>query len=180
MALEKAKAKGSEIMLHLPMESIKGGHNSEPGALTSSMDWATFIQTLQSNLAAVPGVIGINNHEGSRLTADKERMTWLMQELARYWNLAFVDSKTTHHSVAHKVASLHGLPAISRDIFLDHEPGQIDKQFDELVRYAKKYGTAVAIAHPHPETINYLSWRILTMVDEGVKLVKLRLNSPAL
>lgn len=172
-ALEKAQARGNEVMLHLPMESMDSGHNPGPGTLTSSMDWATFIQTLQGDLATVPGAIAINNHEGSRLTADKDRMIWLMRELAKYRGLAFVDSKTTNRSVAYVVASLYGLPAISRDIFLDHEPGHIDKQFNELVRYAKQHGTAVAIAHPHPETINYLGWRLLNLEDQGVKLVKL-------
>lgn len=172
-ALKIVKARGYEVMLHLPMQSSGYQHRLAPGTLTRDMDWATFIRTVQSDLASVPGAIAVNNHEGSWLTADTERMHWLMQELTRHQNMVFIDSRTTRHTVALKTARYYGLPAARRDVFLDHEPGHIEEQFKELVRRARDKGTALGIAHPHPETVAFLRQNLPELEKQGIKLVKL-------
>ena len=60
-----------------------------------------------------------------------------------------------------------------RDVFLDHEPGHIEEQFKELVRRARDKGTALGIAHPHPETVAFLRQHLPELEKQGIKLVKL-------
>lgn len=165
-----ARKNGNELMLHLPMESLKSDRYPAPGTLTDRMNWTTFVRTFQSNLASVPGVIAVNNHQGSKLTADYQRMQWLMQELA-FHRLAFVDSRTTRHTVALNTARQYGLPSTRRDIFLDHDPGKINEQFNELIQRARRNGSALAIGHPREETINYLHKNLGRLQQEGIKLV---------
>jgi len=169
--LQAAKANGYEVMLHLPMESEARSRLPSPGTLTRSMDWITFVRTVQRDLAAVPGIVAINNHEGSLLTADSQRMQWLMEELSRHREIAFIDSRTTHHTVALQTAEKYGLPATRRDIFLDYEPGKIEQQFKKLISKAKKEGSALAIAHPSDETIEYLNAHLDELKQQGIDLV---------
>lgn len=169
--LQVAKANGFEVMLHLPMESADNSRRYSPGTLTHSMNWITFVRTVQRNLAAVPGIVAINNHEGSRLTADSQRMHWLMEELSRHQNIAFVDSRTTHHTVALKLARQYGLPSTRRDIFLDYAPGKIKQQFQEMIDKARRDGSVVAIAHPHAETIAFLEEHLGELKQQGIELV---------
>lgn len=172
-----AQANGSEIVLHLPMESSdyaqRSVDNLVPGVLTTNMSWTVFVRTLHQHLAAVPDAVAVNNHEGSRLTADKERMHWLMQELAAHGNLAFVDSRTTHRTVALQAAEYSGLPAVRRDVFLDPQQGDIKLQFQELIDLAKEKGAALGIAHPYPETVKFLQQHLPNLDRQGVELVKL-------
>ena len=169
--LHAAKIGGHEVMLHLPMESADTQQSPSPGMLTRSMDWITFVRTVQRNLAVVPGIVAINNHEGSLLTADAERMQWLMEELSRHCGIAFIDSRTTHHTVALKTAQQYGLPATRRDVFLDYAPGKIREQFDELIKKAKSQGSALAIAHPNDETIEFLKNNLGSLKEQGIDLV---------
>ena len=169
--LDAASQSGNEVMLHLPMEASKPLHRHSPGLLTSDMSWITFVRTLQANLASVPGIVAVNNHQGSQLTADYERMQWLMRELSNHPGIAFIDSRTTHHTVALEVAREYGLAATRRDVFLDYAPGKIDGQFDELISKAKRNGSALAIAHPHEETINYLHKNMHRLEQHGIDLV---------
>jgi len=169
--IRAANSRGSELMLHLPMESTDNMHTSSPGMLTRSMNWITFVRTIQNNMAAVPGIVAVNNHEGSLLTTDYLRMQWLADELSRHRGIAFIDSRTTHHTVALKAAREAGLPATRRDIFLDYEQGKIAQQFDELISMAKQQGSALAIAHPYEETINFLRDNLPRLKQQGIELV---------
>ncbi|MEW5757599.1 MAG: divergent polysaccharide deacetylase family protein [Pseudomonadota bacterium] len=175
-AVELAKLAHSfnkEILLHAPMEAEVIDHNPGPGALTLDMTEQHFIQTLQEDLAAIPHVIGINNHMGSLLTRHPGHMLWLMRELDRRGNLFFVDSMTTEKSIALQVAAEQNIPSLRRDVFLDNERSvdEISAQFQKLVRLAKQRGHALGIGHPYPETLAALE-RLLPQLEElGVNLV---------
>lgn len=161
-----------ELMLHLPMEAIEQRYLGKAG-LHSEMSQARFIETLYSGLEAIPHIRGVNNHMGSRLTQDAQRMNWLMAGLLRYGELYFVDSRTTHHSVALQQAHDVGLDSTARDVFLDHDraPENIHKQWRYLLRVARDKGSALAIGHPYPETITFLQIVLPELEATGVKLV---------
>jgi uncharacterized protein len=161
-----------EIMLHLPMESIDERYLGR-GGLHEDMDQAQFIQTLHETLDAVPGIRGVNNHMGSRLTQDATKMGWLMAGLLRHGELYFVDSRTTKASQADTVANEYGLEHASRDVFLDHDkdPTQIKKQWSYLLKLARRQGSALAIGHPYPETIEFLQQVLPALPDEDIDLV---------
>lgn len=153
---QKAHRLGKEILVHAPMSSLA---NLPLGrdALTPLMDKQQFLATLRRNLKAVPHARGLNNHMGSLLTQLREPMRWLTKELKEQ-NLYFVDSRTSPLTIAAVTAENYYLPTLERDIFLDnHRNTQaIAFQFEKLLRLAKINGLAVAIGHPHPETLKFL------------------------
>lgn len=168
---EQAHQQGKEVMLHMPMGN---SHDRPlgPGGLTISQSRDLYEQRFHRAIAATPYISGVNNHMGSRLTANSERMQWLMETLKDY-PLYFVDSRTSASSVAATTANNNHIPTLERDIFLDHEPNVafIDKQFKKLIKVARKKGNAVAIGHPYPSTLGYLE-NVLPRLDAmGIRLV---------
>ncbi len=112
---------------------------------------------------------------GSRLTADRQRMDWVMQVLAER-QLFFVDSRTTAQTQAAFAAEAARVPHVSRDIFLDNvrSEAEIDHEFRLVLARARKQGAAVLIGHPYPETLAYLERRLPQLEAEGVQLVSVQ------
>jgi hypothetical protein len=165
---QMAHQKGRDVLLHAPMQSEAHLKLMGPGALTNDMDEYTLRTQLRKNFDAVPFVRGFNNHMGSVLTRDRQRMAWVMQE-ARSRGLFFVDSRTISGSVAREVASASQIPNIGRDVFLDHDNSvtAIRKQWQHLLSKARDKGFAVAIGHPYPNTLSVLEQELpkLTGID---------------
>ena len=153
---EAAQSAGHELMLHLPMEPI-GSDWPGPDALTTKLDQDEFVARLEKNLNRFQGFVGINNHMGSKLTADGSRMDVVMREL-RKRDVLFLDSKTSARSIAGKFAGQNGVPNTTRDVFLDHviDLGAIKRQLALTETIARRSGSAVAIGHPHKPTIQAL------------------------
>lgn len=168
----RAHQQQKEIMLHLPMEA-EANNRLESGALTQCLSEKQFKSLVHKNLAVIPYVSGFNNHMGSRLTKSPRLMAWLMQAVMFHDNLYFVDSRTTSESVAQYEAIRRQIATTRRDIFLDYEPDTdiVADQLDKLIRAAKRFGTAVAIGHPYPETLATLEAWLPTLKQQGVKLV---------
>lgn len=170
----KAALQNREVMLHVPMESL-AGNRLGPGALTSEMSSDAIRSMLTRALATVPDAIGVNNHMGSKLTQLSGPMNTTMQFLIEH-QLFFVDSRTTRYSKAEKIAYEQGVMSLRRNVFLDHDasPEQINLQFMRLLKLAKKHGFAVGIAHPYPQTLNYLETALKDLSAQGVQLTTLR------
>ncbi|MBW2367510.1 MAG: divergent polysaccharide deacetylase family protein [Deltaproteobacteria bacterium] len=167
-----AQVKGLETMLHLPMEPKEYPHvNPGPGALFSSMTPDELIDQLTLNIRSIPGIKGVNNHMGSRMTEVSTQVYQILSILKRE-GLYFVDSRTTAQTLCKPSARLLQVPFAERDVFLDHEPDStfIEKQLDRLIMKAERQGWAVGIAHPHVTTYQVLKNR-LPQLKEKVKLV---------
>ena len=152
-----AHQRGMDILLHQPMEPITNVNLLGPGPLLQNMDRKQFNSVLHENLKVVPFVIGLNNHMGSLLTTDKQKMNWLMEELKQR-ELFFIDSRTTTETIAENTALVWQVPTERRRVFLDHldEPEAIAEQFKRLLNIAKKNGHAIAIGHPRENTLDFL------------------------
>lgn len=160
-------------LLHAPMENqreLKLG----PGGLYAKMTEQELKETLTKDLDGLPGIQGVNNHMGSLLTTKADSMKWVM-EVLKGRSLFFIDSLTSPKSVAKKTAQEHGLETVSRDVFLDNIRTEkaIDKQFSRLLKLARLHGSALAIGHPYPETMDYLKKRLNNLEQDGVRLVRL-------
>jgi polysaccharide deacetylase 2 family uncharacterized protein YibQ len=109
---------------------------------------------------------------GSKLTQLYDPMAWTMQFLKER-NLIFVDSMTTHKSQAESVAKRFGVPSLHRHIFLDNELTHeyISKQFMQLIKDAQTYNSVVAIAHPHPQTVDSLVKLLPLLAQYNIELV---------
>jgi len=169
-----AKQSGNEVLLHMPMEPLKNHEKTEtPGTLSADMTPMAFLTTVSDDVESVPGAVGVNNHEGSALTENKEAMKFLMAEL-KTRNLFFLDSLTNAKSVAYATAIEFGMKAARRDVFLDNEgdnPAYIRKQLDELVEIARSRGKAIGIGHPHPATLGELRKWLAETDSQGIEIV---------
>jgi uncharacterized protein len=168
---EEAHRRGYEVMLHLPIAS-NGGASDEAIELHPGMSDAAVENTFTAMLVTVPYAAGVNNHEGSLGTADQQLMGELMPLLRRR-HLFFIDSRTTAATVAETAARAARVPAARRNVFLDDEQSvpAIRKQFELSIRDAKEKGSALAIGHPHAETLAVLDEMLPKTERQGVQLV---------
>jgi polysaccharide deacetylase 2 family uncharacterized protein YibQ len=168
---EAAARKGHLVLAHVPMQAING-QDPGPMGLKSGMAQDEIARQLGWNLARVPGLVGINNHEGSRFTADAVALAPVMASLkARH--LFFFDSRTGPQSAVGRAARAAGVMTAPRDVFLDDDPSPaaVSAELEMLAREAKRTGIAIAIGHPHDVTLKLLA-RWLAQ-DHGVTLVPL-------
>jgi len=168
---EEAHRRGFQVMLHLPMAS-NAGDLEEAVELHPGMASAEVEKTFAAMLDTVPYAAGVNNHEGSLGTADQKLMDELMP-LLHQRKLFFIDSRTTAATVAETAAHAAGVAAARRNVFLDDEPSvpAIRKQFALAIRDAREKGSALAIGHPHPETLVVLNEMLPEAEHQGVRLV---------
>ncbi|MDJ0739121.1 MAG: divergent polysaccharide deacetylase family protein [Gammaproteobacteria bacterium] len=168
----RAHAAGKEVMLHLPMQT-SDGRRMGGGGLSLSMDRRQFMYALRDSLASVPHVVGVNNHMGSLLTQHPGAMRWLMEDLACYDRLYFVDSRTDVRTVARRQARAAGLANAERDVFLDNrqEPEYIRGQLHRLIAEARRHGSAIGIGHPYPATLAVLAEELPRLAEQGIQLV---------
>jgi uncharacterized protein len=175
---EEAFRRGDQVLLHLPMEPEAGsaggpdGVTQEPIELRVGMSSGEVNATLAGMLDTVPHAAGVNNHEGSRATANAPLMQALMPDL-RSRNLFFIDSRTTAATVAYSTAEKDGVPAASRKVFLDDTPTKeaVLAQLELAAKDAARDGSAIAIGHPHPATIAALAQAGPTLESRGIRLV---------
>ncbi|WP_297938974.1 divergent polysaccharide deacetylase family protein [uncultured Campylobacter sp.] len=147
----------SFYMIHLPMQALGGFKGAEIGTLTVNDDYERIAKKLQSIKRDFPDLKYINNHTGSRFTSDAAAMDRMMRAV-RDENLIFVDSKTTSPTKVYSAAKKYSMPYIARDVFLDHDGSKaaVRKQLKYAVELAKKRSYAIAIGHPHKNTIEVL------------------------
>jgi polysaccharide deacetylase 2 family uncharacterized protein YibQ len=149
-----------EIMLHLPMEPLGypgPGKNPGPEAVMFDLTEAEVRARVRKALLDVPWRKGVNNHMGSRITPDRKRMTWILQEIKQA-GCFFVDSRTEKDSVAFDVAVSLQVPSVQRKVFLDDDKTfeAMAKQWERALAIAKKEGQVLIIGHIYPETVEAL------------------------
>ena len=154
-----AEKAGRELLVHLPMEpKAYPRANPGPGALFVSMTGEEIGRLVREALDRLPTARGLNNHMGSRFTESGPGMHAALVPL-RERGLFFLDSVTSYQSAAQTQAQALGVPFHRRDVFLDNvrDVRAILHQLRLAQRLALKRGHAVAIGHPHPETLQALS-----------------------
>lgn len=166
----EAHRAGKTVMLHMPMDPATGPYAWHPELPLPELE-----SRLNAALLKVPYAAGINNHMGSRMTAEPVAMAWLMAELQRR-HLFFVDSRTSAKTVAAAEAQRAGLASVSRDVFLDDKrtAEAITRQLQTAIKLAHKQGSAVVIGHPYPVTLDVLERELPKLKAQGVEWIDLR------
>lgn len=167
-----ARAAGDEIWLHVPMEPMDGELDAGPNVLKTELTPEENRRRLDWAIERLPGIVGINNHMGSKFTQSRPGMELVMQDL-KARGLAFLDSRTIASTIASEVAGEVGVPHIDRDVFIDNDESveAVLRQLQEVERLATKRGFALAIGHPHPTTIAALIQWLPTLKAKGFALV---------
>jgi polysaccharide deacetylase 2 family uncharacterized protein YibQ len=169
-----ARARGHELLVHLQMAPEAASRDAGPNALVLGLPPAELERRLDWALTRFPGFVGVNNHMGSRFTADEAGMSVVLSRL-KVRGLLFLDSRTTPHTVGPQVARRIGLPFAERNVFLDNMETEdaVRAQIAELEAAARNHGIAVAIGHPKEATIAALAPWLETLSSRGFQLVPL-------
>ena len=169
----EAQAAGHELLVHVPMEPIDLAHNDPgPNALLTNLPAAEILRRLTWDLNRFQGYVGINNHMGSRFTANAADMDLVLDVLKRR-GLLFFDSRTSPRSVGARLAAQLGVPVVSRDVFLDDSLrlDRIEAALAQTEEVARRSGRAIAIGHPHPTTLAALRQWLPAVQAKGFVLV---------
>lgn len=173
-AARRVLAAGKDLILHCPMEPVGGG-NPGPGAIFTGQSPEKIRQLLDADFASVPGALGMNNHMGSKATADEAVMTAVLGYLKSRGKL-FVDSRTTADTAGPRIAEALGMPILQRDVFIDDDVDEdaIVAGFDKGIAEAKNRGSAVAIGHVQNRgVVDILRAAEGTLAAQGVRMARL-------
>jgi len=156
--------------VHLTMEAMHF-NKEEPFTLRVSDSQETILRRIHDLRVLFPKVRYINNHTGSKFTSNKQAMQKLIYALQRN-HIKFIDSRTTAQTKAPIVEKSFGLKYMARDVFLDHhnDKAYILKQIRQAIRVAKAHGYAIAIGHPHKNTLEAL-YESRKLLNKEVDLV---------
>lgn len=173
-AARRVAAAGKDLILHGPMEP-DGGENPGPGVILAGQSPDRIREVLQEDFASVPGAIGMNNHMGSRATADEAVMRVVLSFLKEHGKI-FVDSRTTVDTAGPRVAHALGMPILQRDIFLDDDTREerIATWFSRGVDEARTRGAVIAIGHVQNRGVaDILRAAERTLASQGVRFARL-------
>lgn len=170
-----AHERGHEVLVHMPMEPVKGKKSwLGPGAITTDLSDEEIRSRVEAALDDVPFAVGINNHMGSKATAD-ERVMRIVMQVCKERGMMFLDSRTTPKSVIVKLAKEMGVPYAENELFFDdvYTSEHISKQMSKLLKLIEKQDQCIAIGHVGPPgkiTASVLKASIST-VQKGASFV---------
>ena len=169
----QAREAGKEVICHLPMEPEEnGGDQGDIPLVRTSMSGREIEKTVEKALESTPGVIGINNHMGSKATADLDVMKSVMK-VCRRKKLFFVDSYTTSKSVTADAAQLMGVRTLRNDLFLDNRGDDVRENMRKIISIASRRGNVTAIMHIRKGNPDHLRWLAEEARREGVRIIRL-------
>ncbi len=144
----QVRASGNEVILHQPMQSVSASVNPGPGAIKPEMTGEEIKSILFNNITEVGPITGMNNHEGSAITADAEKMAVIMQFCSQE-GIYFLDSRTNVETKVPYVASELGYSYYERNIFLDNEKTAANAlaELKKGLDLANKNGSVIMIGH---------------------------------
>ena len=167
----KAHQRGHEVLIHLPMAPLSK-QPLEKDTLRPDMSADEIARIIHDATTKVPYAIGLNNHMGSAMTSSLPGMQKVMQVLNHY-NYYFLDSVTIGNTQASRAAAGTSVKVVKRKVFLDdsQNEAEIRKQFTRAVKLAERNGSAIAIGHPHPNTVRVLQ-QMLPTLPADITLVR--------
>lgn len=167
-----AHAADKEVLLHLPMQSV-ADMPLGTGGIMLEMTEGEIRSTVADDLASIPHLAGMNNHEGSLITQHPGDMAWILQTLHAAGPYFYIDSYTSVDSVAYQIAREQGVSAARRNVFLDdvNTETAVEAQWQRLISIARHKGFALAIGHPRSATFKLLEEELPKLADEDLILV---------
>jgi len=161
-----------KILIHMPMEPMEGKYIDNHYTLLAGQDPGTIRLRIRSALAEIPAAVGMNNHQGSKVTAQTAIMKTVLDELKRQKKF-FIDSRTSHESVAVQIGRSLRVPVAANQLFIDAKDDEdfIRNQMNRLAELAISQGEVIAIAHLRKRTLRLLQELMPQMRVRGVEFV---------
>ncbi|GEM_PF-1272580 len=160
---------GIEIMVHMPMEP-ESYPKEDPGkhAIYVNLSPDEIKKRVTEAIASVgPAAVGMNNHMGSKATADKRTMAAFADALYES-GLFFVDSRTSIYSCAEQEVEKRGIPTTHQDgnIDVESDTSFIAARFIELALKSRESPDGMLIVgHAQKNTLIAIK-RVLPSLEE--------------
>lgn len=163
---------GHDVMLHQPMQPYNSSLDPGPGALYEGDAPSRISGIIEENISEVPLAIGVNNHMGSRFTECQREIHETLRVIKDN-GLFFIDSRTSNNSKAFITARRLRLSTDRRNVFLDttRDESAILFRLHQLKQCARRYGHAIGIGHPFPETARAIEYFLRDLEASGISLV---------
>lgn len=149
---ELAHSRGKDVIIHMPMEPVKGKKSwLGPGAITTDLSDEEVKKRVEAAVDEVPYAVGMNNHMGSKVTADS-RVMRIVLEVCKERGLFFLDSRTTGKSVIGQLCAELQVPTAANGLFFDevYTLEHIMKQTERFKKKLDKQDQLIAIGHVGP------------------------------
>lgn len=175
---ELAHSRGKDVIIHMPMEPVKGKKSwLGPGAITTDLSDEEIRKRVEAAVDEVPHAVGMNNHMGSKVTADKRIMRIILQ-VCKERQLYFLDSRTTGKSVIGELAAELGVPTAANGLFFDDQytMEHIMKQAELFKKKLDKHESLIAIGHVGPpgKKTAFALRKIIPQLDGKAEFVLVR------
>ena len=148
-AAAKIRAAGKEVILHQPMQALNAAVNPGPGAIKPEMTDEQVLSTLFKNIDEIGPIAGMNNHEGSAITADEHKMEVILK-FASENGIYFLDSRTNKDTKVPYVSKALGYSYYERNgLFLDNVKTRENAltEMKKNIAKANKDGVVIMIGH---------------------------------
>lgn len=171
-AAQVGSTDGRQIILHLPMEAMGDQATEEAQTIHVDMSENEIRATVRELTDAVPHLLGVNNHQGSRATSNRQVMKIILSQLTEQ-GLFFVDSKTSSSSLAFATAKQMGVPAAENQLFIDNSSDVklIKAQLNKAADIAMRNGQVIVIGHARPNTAAVLKEMVPELEARGIRFV---------
>lgn len=171
-ATARGLSSGHQVILHLPMEPLAQGEQSEKITITVNSSDEEIRDITKKAIQSIPGLIGVNNHQGSRATADRRVMKVVLAALKEN-SLFFLDSRTNSQSVGGEAARQMAVRTGDNELFLDNKDDvtAIKEKLRMAQAMAIKHGTVTVIGHARMNTARAVSEMVPELESNGIKLI---------
>lgn len=170
--MRQARLAEKEILIHMPMEPLNEDYDDHGYTILCNQDPGIIRLRIQKAISEIPIAAGVNNHQGSKATADRKVMNIALREIKRN-HLFFIDSRTNSKSVALDVAKKIHLASAANQMFIDAREDEafMESQMKRLADMANKNGQVIGIAHVRKKTLQVLKKMLPELQVHGVRLV---------
>jgi hypothetical protein len=176
--LVRARSRGRELVLHLPLEPINYPRlNPGPGTLLVSMKPGEITSQTRHYLDQAGTVSAVANHMGSLATQDMTVMTAIYRELKRR-HVPFLHVEPAAGAVCRSLASSLGVVYAETHEVLDAETRgddtkRLDKRWTAMLGEARSHGRLVVMVRATPLTRRWLARALEAKRLGGVSIVPL-------
>jgi len=171
----RARTKGHELLLQLPMEPPDYPDNDPgPQTLVSALSTEQNLDRLHWLLSRLQGYVGVMNMMGARFTANEAALSPILRDVAKR-GLLYFDDGASPQSAAARIAGSIQAPFLKADLMIDAAPNwsEIDAALAKLEAIAAERGNAVGIASVSPVSIERIARWAKAAESRGIKIVPL-------
>ena len=177
--INKARAKGHEVLIELPMES-KAFNPSEPGAeraLMVSRNTSSNPRNLDWLLSRAQGAFGVTNYNGDLFLSRADAVAPLFDKLAKS-GLGFVFDGSISAPSLSAISASARLPYASGYNLIDatQDTSFIDSELSRLTESAKLGAQPIGVGFTYPETIASVKRWTNSLASQGLTLAPASYN----